>query len=109
LISVIEKQYAYDLFPLCYRFSVKNDLKWCCTYLLDATDSLFIEIGKAFIEKQLQGGQSCWHNKMLTEIVLYKYPDTNLIVCDVFYYVFTQSMEEPAIYITGKSFFTRLF
>nr|KYP46995.1 Alpha-N-acetylglucosaminidase [Cajanus cajan] len=35
-------------------FSVKNDLKWCCTYLLDATDSLFIEIGKAFIEKQLQ-------------------------------------------------------
>ncbi|KAL5146327.1 Alpha-N-acetylglucosaminidase [Glycine soja] len=36
------------------RFSVKNDLKWCCTYLLDATDSLFVEIGKAFIEKQLQ-------------------------------------------------------
>ncbi|ESW10117.1 hypothetical protein PHAVU_009G182100 [Phaseolus vulgaris] len=35
-------------------FSVKNDLKWCCTYLLDATDPLFIEIGKAFIEKQLQ-------------------------------------------------------
>ncbi|KAH1126584.1 hypothetical protein GYH30_015538 [Glycine max] len=35
-------------------FSVKNDLKWCCTYLLDATDSLFVEIGKAFIEKQLQ-------------------------------------------------------
>ncbi|CAJ1975204.1 unnamed protein product [Sphenostylis stenocarpa] len=35
-------------------FSVKNDLKWCCTYLLDATDSLFIEIGRAFIEKQLQ-------------------------------------------------------
>ncbi|KAK7411528.1 hypothetical protein VNO78_02962 [Psophocarpus tetragonolobus] len=35
-------------------FSVKNDLKWCCTYLLDATDSLFNEIGKAFIEKQLQ-------------------------------------------------------
>ncbi|KAK7411043.1 hypothetical protein VNO78_02392 [Psophocarpus tetragonolobus] len=36
------------------RFSVKNDHKWCCTYLLDATDSLFNEIGKAFIEKQLQ-------------------------------------------------------
>ncbi|MED6134837.1 hypothetical protein PIB30_040699 [Stylosanthes scabra] len=35
-------------------FSVKNDLKWCCTYLLDATDPLFIDIGKAFIEKQLQ-------------------------------------------------------
>ncbi|XLS88745.1 hypothetical protein HN51_064753, partial [Arachis hypogaea] len=35
-------------------FSVKNDVKWCCTYLLDATDPLFIDIGKAFIEKQLQ-------------------------------------------------------
>ncbi|XP_073224933.1 alpha-N-acetylglucosaminidase-like, partial [Cicer arietinum] len=35
-------------------FSVKNDLKWCCTYLLDATDPLFIEIGRAFVEQQLQ-------------------------------------------------------
>ncbi|KAG2679037.1 hypothetical protein I3760_11G031600 [Carya illinoinensis] len=35
-------------------FSVKSDLKWCCTYLLDATDSLFIEIGRAFIEQQLK-------------------------------------------------------
>ncbi|PNY05873.1 alpha-n-acetylglucosaminidase-like protein [Trifolium pratense] len=35
-------------------FSVKNDLKWCCTYLLDATDPLFVEIGRAFVEQQLQ-------------------------------------------------------
>ncbi|XP_062169600.1 alpha-N-acetylglucosaminidase-like [Alnus glutinosa] len=35
-------------------FSVESDLKWCCTYLLDATDPLFIEIGRAFIEQQLK-------------------------------------------------------
>ncbi|XP_061369642.1 alpha-N-acetylglucosaminidase-like [Gastrolobium bilobum] len=35
-------------------FSVKNDLRWSCTYLLDATDPLFIEIGKAFVEQQIQ-------------------------------------------------------
>ncbi|XP_065876467.1 alpha-N-acetylglucosaminidase-like [Euphorbia lathyris] len=34
-------------------FSVKSDRQWCCTYLLDATDPLFIEIGRAFIEQQL--------------------------------------------------------
>ncbi|KAF2311400.1 hypothetical protein GH714_022302 [Hevea brasiliensis] len=35
-------------------FSVKSDLRWCCTYLLDATDPLFIEIGRAFIEQQIK-------------------------------------------------------
>ncbi|XP_058112096.1 alpha-N-acetylglucosaminidase-like isoform X2 [Magnolia sinica] len=35
-------------------FSVENDPRWCCTYLLDATDPLFIELGKAFIEQQLK-------------------------------------------------------
>ncbi|KAL5076345.1 hypothetical protein RYX36_015329 [Vicia faba] len=35
-------------------FSVKSDPKWTCTYLLDATDPLFVEIGKAFVEQQLQ-------------------------------------------------------
>ncbi|KAJ7945919.1 putative Alpha-n-acetylglucosaminidase [Quillaja saponaria] len=35
-------------------FSVKSDPRWCCTYLLDATDPLFVEIGKAFVERQLQ-------------------------------------------------------
>ncbi|XP_038880130.1 alpha-N-acetylglucosaminidase-like [Benincasa hispida] len=33
-------------------FSVHSDPRWCCTYLLDATDPLFVEIGKAFIEQQ---------------------------------------------------------
>ncbi|GAV87569.1 NAGLU domain-containing protein/NAGLU_N domain-containing protein/NAGLU_C domain-containing protein, partial [Cephalotus follicularis] len=35
-------------------FSIKSDPRWCCTYLLDATDPLFIEIGRAFIEQQLK-------------------------------------------------------
>ncbi|KAG6686673.1 hypothetical protein I3842_11G031900, partial [Carya illinoinensis] len=36
------------------NWPIKSDLKWCCTYLLDATDSLFIEIGRAFINQQLK-------------------------------------------------------
>ncbi|XP_022135500.1 alpha-N-acetylglucosaminidase-like [Momordica charantia] len=35
-------------------FSVHSDPRWCCTYLLDAMDPLFVEIGKAFIEQQLK-------------------------------------------------------
>ncbi|KAK7354098.1 hypothetical protein VNO80_19556 [Phaseolus coccineus] len=50
-------------------FSVKNDLKWCCTYLLDATDPLFIEIGKAFIEKQLQGGNFPVHDSQVLALI----------------------------------------
>ncbi|KGN63620.2 hypothetical protein Csa_013990 [Cucumis sativus] len=33
-------------------FTVHSDPRWCCTYLLDAMDPLFVEIGKAFIEQQ---------------------------------------------------------
>ncbi|WOH10514.1 hypothetical protein DCAR_0729983 [Daucus carota subsp. sativus] len=36
-------------------FTVGSDPRWCCTYLLDATDPSFIEIGKAFIKQQLKG------------------------------------------------------
>nr|GEU92850.1 hypothetical protein [Tanacetum cinerariifolium] len=35
-------------------FTVDSNPRWCCTYLLDATDPLFIEIGKAFIEQQVE-------------------------------------------------------
>ncbi|KAL0335697.1 UNVERIFIED_CONTAM: Alpha-N-acetylglucosaminidase [Sesamum radiatum] len=35
-------------------FTVRSDPRWCCTYLLDATDPLFIEIGRAFIMQQLK-------------------------------------------------------
>ncbi|XP_057780811.1 alpha-N-acetylglucosaminidase-like isoform X2 [Salvia miltiorrhiza] len=34
-------------------FTVRSDPRWCCTYLLDATDPLFVEIGRAFITQQL--------------------------------------------------------
>ncbi|OAY83861.1 Alpha-N-acetylglucosaminidase [Ananas comosus] len=34
-------------------FTVDSDPRWCCTYLLDATDPLFIEIGKSFMEQQI--------------------------------------------------------
>ncbi|KAE8694570.1 hypothetical protein F3Y22_tig00110781pilonHSYRG00056 [Hibiscus syriacus] len=49
-----------DIFPsakitqLGNWFSVKSNPKWCCTYLLDATDPLFVEIGRTFIEEQLK-------------------------------------------------------
>lgn len=42
----------------CFRFTVDSDPRWCCTYLLDATDPLFIEIGKSFIEQQIKGNSS---------------------------------------------------
>ncbi|XP_072977763.1 alpha-N-acetylglucosaminidase-like [Typha angustifolia] len=35
-------------------FTVHGDTRWCCTYLLDATDPLFIEIGRLFIEQQIK-------------------------------------------------------
>ncbi|XP_056175296.1 alpha-N-acetylglucosaminidase-like isoform X1 [Syzygium oleosum] len=49
-----------DIFPsakitrLGNWFSVESNPRWCCTYLLDATDPLFVEIGRAFIEQQLR-------------------------------------------------------
>ncbi|XP_073123504.1 alpha-N-acetylglucosaminidase-like [Henckelia pumila] len=35
-------------------YTVGSDPRWCCTYLLDATDPLFVEIGRAFIHQQLK-------------------------------------------------------
>ncbi|PKI62945.1 hypothetical protein CRG98_016584 [Punica granatum] len=34
--------------------TVDGNQTWCCTYLLDPSDSLFVEIGKAFILKQIE-------------------------------------------------------
>ncbi|KAI4333092.1 hypothetical protein L6164_017940 [Bauhinia variegata] len=34
--------------------TVDGDPRWCCTYLLDPSDPLFVEIGKAFIRKQIE-------------------------------------------------------
>ncbi|KAM7471348.1 hypothetical protein LguiA_009531 [Lonicera macranthoides] len=35
-------------------FTVGSDPRWCCTYLLDATDPLFTELGRAFVRQQLK-------------------------------------------------------
>lgn len=32
--------------------TVNGDKRWCCTYLLDPNDELFVEIGKAFVQQQ---------------------------------------------------------
>lgn len=34
--------------------TVDGDPRWCCTYLLDPSDPLFVEIGEAFIRKQIK-------------------------------------------------------
>ncbi|GFP92397.1 alpha-n-acetylglucosaminidase [Phtheirospermum japonicum] len=34
--------------------TVNGDPRWCCTYLLDPSDPLFIEIGEAFIKQQIK-------------------------------------------------------
>ncbi|KAM5552199.1 hypothetical protein ABKV19_026860 [Rosa sericea] len=34
--------------------TVNGDRRWCCTYLLDPSDPLFVEIGTAFIRRQVE-------------------------------------------------------
>ncbi|MCO5581342.1 hypothetical protein L7F22_035223 [Adiantum nelumboides] len=34
--------------------TVSGDKRWCCTYLLDPKDELFVDIGKAFVQQQIQ-------------------------------------------------------
>uniref|UniRef100_A0A1D1ZA06 Alpha-N-acetylglucosaminidase n=1 Tax=Anthurium amnicola TaxID=1678845 RepID=A0A1D1ZA06_9ARAE len=34
--------------------TVNGDPRWCCTYLLDPADSLFVEVGEAFIKQQIK-------------------------------------------------------
>ncbi|PON74257.1 Alpha-N-acetylglucosaminidase [Parasponia andersonii] len=34
--------------------TVDGDPRWCCTYLLDPSDPLFVELGAAFIKKQIK-------------------------------------------------------
>lgn len=34
--------------------TVDGDPRWCCTYLLDPSDPLFVEIGEAFIRQQIE-------------------------------------------------------
>ncbi|KAI8024740.1 Alpha-N-acetylglucosaminidase [Camellia lanceoleosa] len=34
--------------------TVDGDTRWCCTFLLDPSDPLFVEIGEAFIKRQIK-------------------------------------------------------
>ncbi|KAJ4822739.1 hypothetical protein Tsubulata_007000 [Turnera subulata] len=34
--------------------TVDKNPRWCCTYLLDPSDSLFVDIGEAFIKQQIE-------------------------------------------------------
>ncbi|KAL5543474.1 hypothetical protein UlMin_007258 [Ulmus minor] len=34
--------------------TVNGDPRWCCTYLLDPSDPLFVELGAAFIRRQIE-------------------------------------------------------
>lgn len=40
--------------------TVDRDPRWCCTFLLDPTDALFVEIGQTFVQQQIKeyGGTS---------------------------------------------------
>lgn len=53
--SALKSKYpAAKITRLGNWFTVNSDPRWCCTYLLDATDPLFVDIGKAFIEQQFE-------------------------------------------------------
>lgn len=34
--------------------TINGDTRWCCTFLLDPSDPLFIEIGEAFVKRQMK-------------------------------------------------------
>ncbi|KAJ4822958.1 hypothetical protein Tsubulata_000316 [Turnera subulata] len=53
-LRLLVREWAQFCIFLYIGFSVKSDRRWCCTYLLDATDPLFVEIGKAFMEQQIR-------------------------------------------------------
>lgn len=45
----------FSTFFVMIRNTVNGDPRWCCTYLLDPSDTLFVEIGTAFIRRQVEG------------------------------------------------------
>jgi len=100
---------------------VDGDSRWCCTYLLNPSDPLFIEIGEAFIKQQTEGtlklflffnlGKLCDPLKAFSQIryILTKLPPdhslfdiiTRLYVFD-FTLLLSQNMERLQTYITGN-------
>jgi alpha-N-acetylglucosaminidase len=83
--KILSRMYAFGMFPVLPAFSgnipaalrskfpsakvthlgnwftVDSNPRWCCTYLLDASDPLFVEIGKLFIEEQIRGIMHDFH------------------------------------------------
>lgn len=71
-----------------HRNTVTGDPRWCCTFLLDPSDPLFIEIGEAFIKQQIKGlTHSCFYSnvsKLYTSVIL------DLAFCIILlYYIYT--------------------
>ena len=92
------------LFLTFFRFTVRSDPRWCCTYLLDATDPLFVEIGRAFITQQLAGIQASYlHIWACVGHLCLKWTKGNINwltdYSDIYLF---QNMEGPVTYITGK-------
>lgn len=54
--AILQKSQTLSLPSI--RNTVDGNPKWCCTYLLDPSDPLFVEIGEAFILKQIRGKHS---------------------------------------------------
>ena len=46
---------AKNSFLVLIRNTVNGDPRWCCTYLLNPSDPLFVELGAAFIKQQVKG------------------------------------------------------
>ena len=63
------------LFLVHVRNTVNGDPRWCCTYLLDPSDPLFVELGAAFIKRQIEGvfyvHCSVWLLSNVTLMILY--------------------------------------
>lgn len=45
----------FSIFVVMIRNTVDGDPRWCCTYLLDPSDPLFVELGMAFVRRQVEG------------------------------------------------------
>ena len=108
----------YSQLIIGFRFTVNSDTRWCCTYLLDATDPLFIEIGKVFIEQQLKGIviqqllSPLDQSQSYLDAVIVKFCSSNCLLSVLLFSVGAnrdvQNMEGVATYITGKLFFNSI-
>lgn len=53
-----------------FRNTVDGNPQWCCTYLLDPKDPLFVDVGEAFIKQQIKGILQR-HKLLLVYLALY--------------------------------------